>query len=96
MDHRQRVKNSDCSNTLINALKMLEGTSFEGMMGSGIMVRLTPITEGKSLGEEFMVAAEDLGPVAPLLATSIRNSLKRRTILLQSEISDINKALGTN
>ena len=94
MDHRQRVKNSDSSSTLINTLKMLESTSFDSMMGSGIMVRLTPITEGKSLGEEFMVAAEDMCAVAPLLAGSIRNYLARRTALLRAELGDIEKICG--
>lgn len=92
MDRRQRIANADETYQLIKVIHALEGTNFEQLMGSGIMVQLTPITEGNELGGEFMVRAEDIGPVADLLVASIRESLRMRAAMLRRELKDIEQA----
>lgn len=94
IDHQARVRNADGTRTLLAALRMLEATDFAAMFGSGVMVRLTPITEGRRLADEFVVAAEDLAAVAPLLARSLRASLGRRRELLLREAREVGEALG--
>ena len=95
MDNRQaRISNADRTATLLDALKMLEKTDFTTMMGSGIMVKLTPITEGKHLADEFMLAAEDMETIKAGMIKSLRDALARRRAMLRSEVSDIEKAVG--
>lgn len=92
MDNRKI--NAGRTDVLVDALKMLETTDFEKMMGSGIMVKLTPITDGHHLTDEFMLAAEDMKTVAPFLAASLRKTLKLRMATLRSEMKGIENVIG--
>jgi len=91
MKHDARVSNSQETYKLTEALKMLQTTDFEKMMGSGIMISLTPITENKHLCDEFMIPTEDMKDIAPLIAASLKRHLILRKARLQCEIGDITK-----
>lgn len=92
-DLKIRTENANRTSTVISALNMLENTDFQKMMGSGILVSFTPITPNRSLGEEFILAAEDMTEIAPLFVQSIRKFLELRAVMLQGELGDIRKAL---
>lgn len=84
-----RVRKADQTNTLLRAIKALETVKFDAMTGSGIMVKLTPITPGSGLTDEFVMRAEDMGQLAAGMAASLRERLLMRKTLLQDEIKDI-------
>jgi hypothetical protein len=94
MDNRQRVENADRTSTLLAALKMLETTDFTTMMGSGIMVKLTPITDGKHLADEFALPAEDMETIKAGMIASLQAVLRRRRASLLSEVKKIETAVS--
>lgn len=88
-----RLKNADCTATLLAALKFLEKKDFTTMMGSGILMRLTDLS-GKTMAPEFCFPAEDMEKIKSELIRSLRTYLERRTWILQRELGDINAAVG--
>ncbi len=86
-----RVRTAQETDTLLNALKVLETVDFDTYMGSGILVNLDPITEKHKLTGEFMINGEDMKEIAPLLAQSIRAALQFRMNARQCEVQRIAK-----
>lgn len=95
MDNNRRARtiSADYTHTLVAALKALQGTDFSKWMGSGILVDLTPITPEKHLANEFMLPAEDMEEIKPLIIKSLRRHLELRKARLLGEIRDIEAAL---
>lgn len=89
MDRKQQMRNADRVSVLCNAIKTLQRTDFNTMMASGIMIRLTPITEGRHICDEFLINAEDMEEIKPAIIASLQEALKLRAIRLKSEIKEI-------
>ena len=93
MDRRQQTQNSDQTHNLIGAIKALTAQDFTRWMASGIIIRLTPITDNKESCEEFMIAAEDMEQIKTPIIQSIQRSLLRRRIMLKNDLRDIEAIL---
>lgn len=73
---------------LVKTLQLLKTKDFTKMMGSGINVQLTNL-EGQLIGDEFCIAAEDMEEVKQPIIQSLYDTLKRRKVMLASEIRSI-------
>lgn len=89
---RNRIENADRTTTLTGALKALEATNFQTWMGSGVMIRITPITEDRNLCDEFLIPAECMDKIKEPLIGALLSVLSRRKVILQSEIREIEKS----
>ena len=90
----KRVTAAQDTSRLVQAVKYLEATDFETMMGSGVMVSLLPITAGRTSCEEFMLNAEDLQSIKVSIIDSLRKQLKFRLSIRSLEINAISTLLG--
>lgn len=89
----KRVHNSQTTRNLTKAVEWLEKQDFELWTGSGVMVNITPITPGKDSPEEFMIPAEIMEELKPVICKSIRDGFRHRIALLKSEVKSLESAL---
>ncbi len=85
--------NSDKTHVLVNTIKVLRKKDFEKMMGSGLIVSIRDLT-GRNVTDTFMMRAEDMQGIAPLIVASLVESLKLRRVLLASELKEVTEAIG--
>lgn len=93
---KSRVNASQETHRLIKAIEVLKKTDFDLSTGSGIMISLTPITEGKTLCDEFMMAAEDIEFIKQAICDSLVRSLRLRLSLRRAEVTALERITSEN
>ena len=88
----QLKRNSDRTDTLASTINIMRTKDFTRMMGSGLIISITDL-ERRSVTETFMMRAEDMQKIAPLIAESLLESLKLRKLLVASELKTITEIL---
>lgn len=89
----KRVIASQSTERLINTIRWFESQDFNKLTGSGIMISATQITCEKNPLEEFMVDGELLESLKPLICDSVRETLRMRVALMNSDIRKIQQEL---